>query len=157
MNEKKYYEYIKKLENVKELHIMKEHFHHGTTTTYEHCKKVAYFSFIFAKKFNLKIDYKNLVRAALLHDFFLYDWHEKKDGHDLHAFSHPQTAYKNASKYFNLNSKEKNIIESHMWPLTLTKIPKSKEAFIVCFVDKYCALMETIKFENKVVFSNEDV
>ena len=37
------------------------------------------------------------------------------------------------------------IIETHMWPLTITKVPRSKEAFLVCFVDKIMALAETLK------------
>jgi uncharacterized protein len=47
-----------------------------------------------------------------------------------------------------LNDIEKDIIEKHMWPLTL-KLPKYKEAFIVSFVDKYCAFMESIRLNNR--------
>ncbi len=36
-----------------------------------------------------------------------------------------------------------------MWPLTITKVPRSKEAFLVCFVDKIMALAETLK-NNKI-------
>ena len=45
---------------------------------------------------------------------------------------------------FNVNQDILQIIESHMWPLNITKIPKSKEAIIVCIADKYCALLETL-------------
>jgi uncharacterized protein len=57
-------------------------------------------------------------------------------------FSHPIVAMHNAEKYFDLDNKVLNIIESHMFPLTITHVPKSKEAIIVCFVDKYCAIRE---------------
>ena len=43
------------------------------------------------------------------------------------------------------NEETTKIIETHMWPLTITKVPRSKEAFLVCFVDKIMALAETLK------------
>lgn len=76
--------------------------------------------------------------------FFLYDWHKNEvDYGGLHGFIHPNIALKNANKYFLLNEVEKDIIQKHMWPLTL-KLPKYKEAYVVSFVDKYCAILETV-------------
>ena len=122
---------------------------HGNTTILKHCTKVAYFSFVIAKilekKFNIQFDYETLIIGAYLHDFFMYDWHEKGSSHRLHGFSHPKTASQNAKKICNIDSKKQAIIESHMWPLTITKIPKSREAILVCLVDKYAAIIETFK------------
>ena len=87
----------------------------------------------------------DLVISAFCHDFFMYDWHEKGGHHKLHGFTHAHTSALNASKYCNLNEKELSIIETHMWPLTITKIPKSKEAWIICIADKLISLEETIK------------
>ena len=95
---------------------------HGSTSVYEHSVNVAYKS---------------------LHDYFLYDWHEKDGGHRLHGFRHPAFALYNASKDFSLNRKERNIIARHMFPLTVLP-PRCLEAWIVCFVDKYCAFSETM-------------
>lgn len=123
---------------------MKQFIHHGTTTAYQHCQMVAKKSLSFSRYFKMKVDEEALVRAAFLHDLFLYDWHG--DDHPRpHGFLHPEIACQNAMKTFDLSSKEQNIIRSHMWPLTITTLPKSKEAFIVCFIDKWCAFSETIR------------
>lgn len=50
----------------------------------------------------------------------------------------------NAKKFFNANDDVQHIIYSHMWPLNLTHVPKSREAWIVCLADKYVSLKETI-------------
>jgi uncharacterized protein len=85
------------------------------------------------------------VRGALLHDFFLYDWHIPDKTRRWHGFTHPRIALENAKKYFKLNEKEKDIILNHMWPLTV-KFPRSREAFIVCIADKICSIIETLEF-----------
>ena len=54
------------------------------------------------------------------------------------------TALLNASTRFSLTDKEKDIIAHHMWPLNLTKVPRSREALLVCLVDKYCSTVETL-------------
>ena len=115
---------------VKQMNDFKQHYE---TTCFEHC--------LLCKKFNL--DYISCSRAAMVHDLFLYDWRKRQNGRKgLHAFTHPQTAYDNASKLFDLNEKEKDIIVKHMWPVTLA-LPKYKESYILTLVDKYCALNES--------------
>ena len=66
------------------------------------------------------------------------------DSHKWHGFSHAHTALLNASTRFSLTDKEKDIIAHHMWPLNLTKVPRSREALLVCLVDKYCSTVETL-------------
>ena len=80
----------------------------------------------------------------MVHDLFLYDWRVRQPGRKgLHAFTHPKYAYENASKIFDLNKKQKDIIAKHMWPVTFFSIPRYAESFILTLVDKYCALSES--------------
>ena len=120
----------------------KEHIQHGTTTVYEHCVQVAYESYLFAKEHQLQVEMGQLIRGALLHDYFLYDWHIKRKGHHFHGFTHPATALRNAEKEYNLGDIERNIISRHMFPLTIVP-PMCREAWLVCLADKYCAVKET--------------
>lgn len=123
---------------VKQMNDFKQHYE---TTCFEHCLVASYYCYLLCKKFNL--DYISCSRAAMVHDLFLYDWRKRQNGRKgLHAFTHPQTAYDNASKLFYLNEKEKDIIVKHMWPVTLA-LPKYKESYILTLVDKYCALNES--------------
>lgn len=123
---------------VKQMNDFKQHYE---TTCFEHCLVASYYCYLLCKKFNL--DYISCSRAAMVHDLFLYDWRKRQNGRKgLHAFTHPQTAYDNASKLFDLNEKEKDIILKHMWPVTLA-LPKYKESYILTLVDKYCALNES--------------
>ena len=83
-----------------------------------------------------------LVIGSLLHDYFLYDWHDG-EGRHLHGFTHPECAYKNAEMDYTLSPRVKNIIVRHMFPLTPIP-PACKEAWIVCIADKICAIEETL-------------
>lgn len=125
---------------------MKKYRQHYDVSTYEHCLNVAYLSYKICKK--LKWDYKSMARAAMLHDLFLYDWRNSKkelklDGY--HAFVHPKIALDNASKIFELNKKEKDIILKHMWPITLT-FPKYREAYVITLTDKISAIQESLNY-----------
>ena len=121
---------------------MKKYRQHYETSCYEHCYIVAYYCFLICKKYNL--DYKSATRAGMLHDLFLYDWRKRQnDRKGLHAFTHGKYACENASKLFDLNIKEKDMIIKHMWPITIA-FPKSVEGFVLTFVDKYCALSESL-------------
>lgn len=121
--------------------LMKKYYHHGNTTIYEHCKNVAFMSCRLANIFRLKINYDWIIRGALLHDYYLYDWHVKEKEHSLHGFRHPATALKNAQQEFSLEEVEKDIILYHMFPLTILP-PMTVEGWIVCVADKVCAIAE---------------
>lgn len=142
---------IKELIDNKKVQEMKNFRQHCDTNCFEHCYMASYCSYNICKR--LGWDYKSAARAAMLHDLFLYDWREKNGRKGLHAFTHPKTASDNASKLFLLSDKEKSIIETHMWPLTV-QLPKSKEAFVLTFVDKYCAIAESGKYVKKNIKSN---
>ena len=145
MKNKEYFSCIQDLIESDPVKLMDTFIQHGHTTTLEHCINVSYLSYKVAKFF--KLDYKSAARAGLLHDMFLYDWHKQpKDDRflDQHGFTHPKKALNNALKYFELNNKEKDIIEKHMWPLTLRQVPKYKESFLVSFIDKYTSSCETV-------------
>ncbi|XCH80181.1 MAG: HD domain-containing protein [Candidatus Dehalobacter alkaniphilus] len=120
---------------------------HGNISIYEHSIAVAYTSCWIASKLYFNVDYTTLIRGALLHDYFLYDWHERNNEHRLHAFSHPRKAMQNACEDFKLTSKEENIILRHMFPLTPIP-PYYLESWIVCVADKYCALKETLRIDD---------
>lgn len=128
--------------------LLGQYIQHGKTSVYIHSRNVAYLSYLIAKfcekRFNTKIDYDVLVVGAMFHDFFLYDWHKTEGRPRLHGFNHPMIASINAQKYYNINEAQKLIIETHMWPLTITKFPKTTEAKIVCIADKLCSTKETI-------------
>ena len=119
---------------------------HGNISIYEHSIAVAYASCWVSCKFNFKVDYESLIRGAL-HDYFLYDWHDKNNGYRLHGFFHPRIALKNASEDFELTAKEENIILRHMFPLTPIP-PFYLESWIICAADKFCALRETLPLED---------
>ena len=131
---------------------MKNFKQHYETTCFEHCYTAAYYCYCICKKLNL--DYKSATRAAMLHDLFLYDWRKRQpDRKGLHAFTHGKTACENASKLFDLNDKEKDIIVKHMWPVTLLSLPKYRESFLITIFDKRSALKSFFEY-NKKQFSN---
>lgn len=121
---------------------MKEYIQHGTVTTFDHSMDVARTSFSINRKLHLRAPEKELVTAAFLHDYFLYDWHDHGDR--LHGYHHPDIAADNAARDFAIGEKEADAIRSHMWPLTITRTPRSRIAWIVTLADKLCSTRETI-------------
>ena len=116
---------------------------HGSTTCYDHSVAVTLCSIRLAQKWGWDVDWRSLVRGALLHDYFLYDWHEKSKDHRLHGFTHPARALKNAEQIFDLTPVEKDIIKRHMFPLTPVP-PAYRESYLVCLADKICSSYETL-------------
>lgn len=124
---------------------MKGYTQHGRVSTYEHCENVARLSYKINKMLALNADLKTMLVGAMLHDFYLYDWHDKDDGsHRLHGFTHADKACGNAKKYFSVDEDTAHVISSHMWPLNISHVPSSKEAWVVCIADKCVSLHETL-------------
>ena len=138
---KKYAEDILNSETFKST---KGYIQHGNMSVQEHCINVAKTSLAIRDKFGIKCNIRDLVRGALLHDYFLYDWHKTDtiETHNLHGFFHPGTALKNAKKEYRLTKRQADIIKKHMFPLTLIP-PRYKESYIICLADKICSLLET--------------
>lgn len=125
----------------KEVLRMQEFRQHGNISCYEHSLRVAYYCYFLCKL--LRLDYYSAARASVLHDFYLYDWHVKEKYHKWHGFIHGKIAYNNAKCYFVLNDMERDIIVNHMFPLSLG-LPRYKETLVITFVDKWCAVNETL-------------
>ena len=139
MSDFEYIDIVRDIINNEEFLKLKFYRHHDNTRL-DHCLKVSYNAYKLAKKFNL--DYKAAARAGLLHDFFYGDLRyinviERK--YMLNA--HPYFAYYNASKIFKLNEKEKNMILSHMFPISY-ELPRYKESILLDIVDDLEALKE---------------
>ena len=137
------FQLAEKLEGESRLGMERRYYQHGVTTIFQHSINVACVSCKIAEKYHLDVDYYAPIRGALLHDYFLYDWHVKDRSHRFHGFTHPRRALENADKEFQLTETERNMIYCHMFPLTPIP-PSTQEAWIVCVADKICALSETM-------------
>lgn len=121
---------------------MKGFAHHAQTSVFAHSVAVAYVCVALALRLRLSVDMRALVRGALLHDYFLYDWHAFDGGaHRLHGLFHAGRALKNARAEHALSPIEENAIHRHMFPLTPIP-PRCREGWLVCLADKACALCE---------------
>ena len=119
---------------------LSQHKHHRGKTRLEHVKEVAYLSFLWGKRFSL--DCESIVRGAMLHDLFFYDW--LREGPRLHGFRHHNIALKNARKITRLSRKEEDIIKKHMWPLTVVP-PRYMESLVVSLVDTFCSARDYLR------------
>ncbi|KFI93102.1 HD domain protein [Bifidobacterium saguini DSM 23967] len=120
-------------------------YQHGNITTFAHSIRVACLAVWMADRAHLwrRVNVKSLIRAALLHDYFLYDWHDWDNGtHRWHGFTHGHAALVNALKDFKLNAIERDSIEKHMFPMTPIP-PRYIEGYLVTLADKISATRET--------------
>ncbi len=134
---------------------MASYIQHGDISVFEHSVGVAYMSVFIARSLHVKLHHMVLIRGALLHDYFLYDWHEKDRRHCLHGLRHPRLAMRNACEDYELTKREKNIILRHMFPLTVVQHAGRKLKFacldIICDVFGGTALVKT---KVQRIFSN---
>ena len=115
---------------------------HGDVSVALHCFFAAVVCVRLARALALRVDTRALVRGALLHDYFLYDWHDPDPSHRLHGFRHAGFALRNAGRDFSLGPIERNMIASHMFPMNLV-LPRFRESLLLCLADKICSFCET--------------
>lgn len=120
---------------------------HGNVSVFTHSVAVActciWLSRLLYRFLRIRMNERILIRGALLHDYFLYDWHVPDKSHRLHGFFHARQAWKNASRDFALGEIERDMILRHMFPLNL-RPPAYRESIILCIADKLCAAEETL-------------
>lgn len=130
---------VEDLMNNEKIQQMKNYPHHKTISTHFHSVYVSYSCHKVGRL--LGIGTRELTRAALMHDLYLYDWHTEKH-EEKHAWYHPKMAVINAEKYVEkLSDKQKDMILAHMFPLHIAP-PKSIEGFVLTLCDKHCANMD---------------
>ena len=115
---------------------------HGDVSVALHCFFAAVVCVRLARALALRVDTRALVRGTLLHDYFLYDWHDPDPSHRLHGFRHAGFALRNAGRDFSLGPIERNMIASHMFPMNLV-LPRFRESLLLCLADKICSFCET--------------
>ena len=136
--EKQYRKEVEQIINNKDFQKLRYYKQHNWSDRLMHSINVSYLSWMMAK--HLGCDTKAAARAGLLHDFCLYDFHEKSADGEHQAFLHPKVAAENSMEHFDISEKERDAILSHMFPLG--PLPKSREAWLITIADKVCAAAE---------------
>lgn len=130
------------LKNEDFIHLKYE-IHHGISRL-EHSLHVAKLTYLACKYLGVK-KIKEVTRAALLHDFF------RSEEVPSNAFiNHAKKAAENASAVFEMDEFQRNIIASHMFPVT-KELPKSKESVLVSLADKAVAVYECMRYKVPLV------
>ena len=128
---------------------MKEIPAHIGSNCYIHTFKVVKQVMKKAVKSKKDLDLENLLIAAIFHDYYLYDWRKTKDRPHPHGKYHPRISAENAKRVFNISEEAQRLIKSHMWPFNFFNPPKGKEAWLLCNVDTWVALVECLVSRKK--------
>ncbi len=119
---------------------LKDENHHGISRL-EHSLNVSKVAYRLSRKFKLK-KIKDITRAALLHDLYNDD---ELIG-EISLIAHSKKASENALQYFNVNKRQLNAINAHMFPLSKT-LPKYTESWMVTLSDKIVAIYEMLRYK----------
>ena len=140
----------KRLENIYQTMLhdgkvlkMKEVPMHRGSNCYLHSFKVAKKAFHHALHYK-HVDLEAILYAAILHDYYLYDWRKDKTKKKHHGARHPYIAAAQAKRDFAISELTSKIIKSHMWPINIKEFPSTKEARILSYSDKDIALTEAL-------------
>lgn len=148
---------IKDVESQEFVQELKQYPHHGERNTiFEHSVKVAFVVYILCLIFRVSPWIRHsAVIAALLHDCFGFNWHNKDDVRmhsikyehgfnkikKLHVLNHGNLAIENSEKYIELNERQEDAIRKHMFPAYPIP-PKYLEGWFLTIADKIVAAKE---------------
>lgn len=145
-------EYLSLVEDIlnhKEFEKTKNINHHGLNR-YDHSVRVSYSAYKVAKFLRLKKE--ETARAGLLHDFFLVNNRKISVKEKLGTVvNHPKYAAAYSEKFFKLNEVEKDIIKTHMFPISINLVPKYAESWIVNIMDNLVSIYEQMYVKNKML------
>lgn len=116
---------------------------HRGSNCYVHSFKVAKLAIKRALRHKIG-DLFTILLAAILHDYYLYDWRVDRSKMRHHVGTHPYVAAENAERDFGIHESVKAAIKSHMWPFNFEEFPKTKEARIISNADKAIYFREII-------------
>ncbi len=143
----KYLEYTGDLLADELVKSMKNYHHHKAITTHFHSLYVSYTVLKMAENMKLE-NAREVTRAALLHDFYLYEWYTEKH-EEYHMTYHPKQSVKNIEEHFGkLSEMQKNMVLSHMFPMGVER-PKSVGAWLLTLADKHCASEDYVHLSDK--------
>lgn len=127
--------------------------HGGENSLYLHSVDTAKCAYQLARKFHMREDrVRAVTRAALLHDFFGYDWQSERHRRykryysgwkrltHMHAFIHGAHAAHRANRVFGLDDRQCAAITCHMFPLA--PLPRNSEGWVLTLADKLVASRE---------------
>ena len=101
--EKQYRKEVEQIINNKDFQKLRYYKQHNWSDRLMHSINVSYLSWLMARR--LGCDAKAAARAGLLHDFCLYDFHEKTVDGEHQAFLHPKVAAENSMEHFDISEK----------------------------------------------------
>ncbi|MBE6720112.1 MAG: HD domain-containing protein [Ruminococcaceae bacterium] len=134
---------------------MNKYHHHREVSTHFHSVYVSYNVLKVCEKLSVQKEHE-IVRAALLHDFYLYEWYTEKHDEN-HIYYHPKESVKNIEKYIGtLSPLQKNMILSHMFPTTKV-MPKYAGSWILTLTDKRCATADYLKISRGFVSVYDEI
>lgn len=139
--DRQYINIVRDILDNEEFEKMSSIVHHGLDRK-SHSIRVSYYSYKIARLIGL--DYVGVARAGLLHDFFFENNQNSNICKRLQTLiKHPDYALANAGKYFDLTNLEKDIIRSHMFPISIN-LPLYAEGWLVNLVDDLVAISEVL-------------
>ena len=151
----KYLEYTGDLLSDSVVKSMVKYHHHKAITTHFHSVYVSYTVLKMAENMKLE-NAREITRAALLHDFYLYEWYTEKH-EEYHITYHPKQSVKNIEEHFGkLSDLQKNMVLSHMFPMGVER-PKSVGAWLLTLADKHCASEDYFHASDKFIPVYEEI